>query len=146
MSNPSLYHLCFIIWLNNKIINTFKPNFLLPHIPHYFLPYKWIKPPIQIYSRPFHTHLCCFWIIKILPNRSIKKTNFFFKPLSLLPTTPLSNPLHKLHILLHIIIFTPPPRKLSNFLPYWNIKKGGYNLIWRTHKSHMHQIIPIHGQ
>ena len=89
-----------------------KPPLVLPHIPHYHLPHQLMKPTIWIYTHPFYTNLCFFWASKILPKQLIQNTNFVFWPLYLTPTTPLILPNHKLHMLLHIIIFISPHWKI----------------------------------
>ena len=43
MSKLSLYHLFFLIWLNN--IKKINPPFVIYYIPNYLLTYQFMKPP-----------------------------------------------------------------------------------------------------
>ena len=79
--NPLFISYVYVVWLNKQIVIKLFPwkyTFVIPCIAHYSLPDRFTKPPIWLYSHPFHPHLCCYSSIKTLPNRLIYNTNLIF--------------------------------------------------------------------
>ena len=104
--------------------------------------------PLWIYSHPFTFHLCCWWIIKIIPNQPIQNTNIFCLPLYPPPTTPLVCPFYKLDNILRLIIFlsTPKTNYYLSSIPKTRGRGGRVNMMWTTHKPNIQQHMQIHGK
>ena len=69
-------------WRHVANMSPILPTKVIPFVTHYGLPEQSIKPPIWVYSWPFPPYICCSWVIKILPNRSIQYTKLFLSALS----------------------------------------------------------------
>ena len=84
--------------------------------------------------------------MKIIPNRTIQNTKFVCWSLYISLTTTLYCPQHNLYNIIHIIVLLSPHWKmiwLTSIPKHW---KGGYHLLWCTHKPNMYQLMRMHGQ
>ena len=81
---------------------------------------------------PFHVSFILLMVNQNTSKLTNKNYNLVCWPLSISPNNPISRSLQKLNNVLHIIIFIFPLGKFSNWLLFWNIKKGGYNMICHT--------------
>ena len=97
-----------------------------------------MKPPISLYTHPFPPQLYYFWLIKIIPNQTIK-TLFVCWALFIPATISLGLLFHRLNPTIHINMFLFSSCKMLQLHFILKHQKGGYHLLWLTHNPHMHQ-------
>ena len=100
----------FAIFLYEQVINIFPWNnhSVVYRITYYSIPYQSMKPPIWMCIHPFPPHLCCWWSIKIIYYWQRYNTNCFCLALYIPPTNTIICFPHKLHNILHSIIYISP--------------------------------------
>ena len=103
-----------------------------------------MKSTLWFYSQPFPPHLCCYWLIKILPNQPIQNTIFFDYSISHPPY--LLSTLSTRFIILLIYFFLSLPFKTFLLPSILENSKGGCHMPLNTCKPHVHQPIQLHGQ